>query len=499
MLEIIYSTVLPVLYLILPFLLPVVIIPLLMRFCVGRTMLAIVKRKYLPDSLKEIHKGWEKKEDKTAIETVSSIALDRLKYHFIFNYNIKEDVEDILFNIQNIYSTDEEQGTLVFSFSIKKLIECMLLGFCDIYREYGDKLWFKILKRIRLVWFWRLVSINKRYKQIFRFPVLEKLRTTRILGKLIRLLLIPFFGIPMLLWYALRSILITVFLEGFMRFLYGLILMKIGYYAIYLYGRENNVINKRIKQIPRDRLSKLSKKVDERIIPDEWNKKSRFYESAVEEYLAFLDKYNLPHDDKISLKKRNFTEKTKKIFTNLVETTKKAYTKQNPFKQSKFEDKERIMELYKSMGNIYYRRAKEPLLMFRISEILEMGYMGSILLLNAVFSTPGAGVVLDRITLDFALKMKDLSKREIVKDSVSGIGKSVRYISLFNKARKIFRVTRGIVAPYSLAFTFGSPIVFQQLQEIVRGFIYHRAGRILLFGWEKNRLHKKENLDLILW
>jgi hypothetical protein len=499
MLEILTNTVLPALYISLPFVLPVILIPLLMRFFIGRIMLSIVKRKYLPKSLKEIYKGWEKKEDKLAIDTVSHIALDRLKYHFIFNYNIKEDIEDILFNIQNIYNEDKGLDNLVFSFSIRKLIECFLLGFCDIYREYSDQLWFKIIKRIKLVWFWRLISLNRHYKQIFRFPFLEKLRTTRVLGKLIRLILIPIFGVPVLLWYVIRSVFITIFLEGFMRFLYGLLLMKIGYYSIYLYGRENNVINKRIRQIPRDKLSKLSKTIEDRIVPDEWNRKSRFYDAAVEVYLAFLDKHNITRDEKISLKKQKFTEKTKKMFTNFFEVTKKAYTKQNPFKNMKFEDKDRIIEMYKLIGNQYYRRAKEPILMFRIGEILEMGYMGSIILLNVVFSTPGAGALLDKISLDFALKMKDLSKREIVKDSVSGIGKSVKYFSLFNKARKIFNITRGIVAPYSLAFTFGSPIIIQQLQEMLKGFVYHRAARILLFGWEKNKLHKKESLDLILW
>lgn len=462
-------------------------------------MLSIVKRKYLPNSLKEINKGWEKAEDKLAIETVSCIALDRLKYHFIFNYNIKEDVEDILFNIQNIYRDDKKTQGLVFSFSIKKLIECFLLGFCDIYREYGEQNWFKILKRVRLIWFWRLVSLNKHYKQVFRIPFLEKLRTTRVLGKLIRLVLVPFLGVPVLLWYVIRSVFITIFMEGFIRFLYGLLLMKVGYYAIFLYGRENNTINTRIKDIPKDKLSNLSKLIEDRIIPYDWKNKSKYYEAAADEYLAFLEKYNLPNDEKVSLKKENLSEKTKKILTDLFEITKKAYSKQNPFKKSKFEDKDRIIEMYKCMGNKYYKRAKEPLLMFRIGELLEMGYMGSILLLNIVFVTPGAGALLDKISLDFALKIKDFSKGEIVKDSVAGIGKSVKYISLFNKARKIFNITRGIVAPYSLAFTFGSPIIFQKLQEIIRGFIYHRTGRILLFGWEKNKLHKKDSLNPILW
>jgi len=499
MINYISSTILPLLYMLLPFILPVIAIPLLMRLFIGRIMLLIVKRKYLPNSLKEIHKGWEKKEDKKAIEAVSSIALNRLKYHFIFSYNIMEDVEDILFNIQSIYNKEKKLDNLVFSFSIRKLIECLLLGFCDIYREYSGHAWFKIVKRIRLVWFWRLVSINKHYKQIFKIPFIEKLRTTRILGKLLRFLLIPILGVPALLWYVLRSVFITIFLEGFIRFLYGLLLMKIGYYAIYLYGRENNAINKRIKQVPKGKLAELSKAVEEQILPKNWEDKSKFYAKAAKEYLSILEKFNLPVDEKVSIQKQKFTEKTKKILSSIVEVTKKAYSKQNPFKKNQFKDKDQIIELYKKIGNAYYKKVKEPILMFRINEILEMGYMGSIILLNAIFVTPGAGALLDKISLDFALKIKDLSKREIIKDSISGIGKSVKYISLFNKARKIFNITRGIVAPYSLAFTFASPIVIQQLQEILRGIIYHRSGRMLLYGWEKNKLHKKDKIEPLLW
>ncbi len=462
-------------------------------------MLAIVKRKYLPQSIKDIHKGWEKAEDKKAIKVVSSIALDRLKYHFIFNYKIMEDVEDILFNIQTIYNKDKKLKNLVFSFSIKKLIECALLGFCDIYREYSDQLWFKIIKRIRLIWFWRFVSISKYYKKIFSIPFIEKLKNTRVLGKLLRFLLIPFLGLPALLWYVIQSVFITIFMEGFIRFLYGLLLMKIGYYAIFLYGRDNNVINQRIKQIPKNKLSEISKIIEQLILPEKWEKKSKFYDTAAKEYLKVLEKFNLPVDEKVALKKRKFTEKTKKLLSSIVEVTKKAYKKQNPFKKQEFKEKEQFLEMYRNIGKTYYKKLKEPILMFRINELLEMGYMGSIILLNAIFVTPGASTLLDKISLDFALKIKNISRREIVKDSISGIGKTAKYISLFNKARKIFNITRGIVAPYSLAFTFASPIILQQLQEILRGFIYHRSGRILLYGWEKNRLHKKDKLHPLLW
>ena len=88
--------------LILAFLLPFGLIPILMRLIVSRLIFALIKHKYLPKFLKKMYEGWQTEQDLQAVHAVTQLAQKRLKYHFLFNYRVKEDLEAILICIQDI-------------------------------------------------------------------------------------------------------------------------------------------------------------------------------------------------------------------------------------------------------------------------------------------------------------------------------------------------------------------------------------------------------------
>jgi hypothetical protein len=489
-------------------LLPFCLVPLLMHLVISRLIFILIKHKYLPKFLKELDNGWQTEQDKQAIKALSQLAAARLKYHFLFSYRIKEDLEAILLCIQNTYAPNQELTRLKLSFSIKKLVSCCLLGFCDLYKEYHEQPWFKVIKNVRLIWFWRLSALNRHWQNLFiRIPLLQKLRQTRLLGPLLRLLLVPLLGAPLLLWYVIRSISINIFYEGFFRFFYGLLLMKVGYYTIYLYGRENTIINQRIAAIPGKRIALISKDIELLLTEAFQTNKSKYFDKARTVYQTLLKEFEVDEDDKLSTDLltadpsfvQALGKKISKILKNFLTNSREAYKKQNPFIIYEAQDKEKLLRLYYELGKIYFPKVKEPILMLRLTEAIEIGYMSSLLLLNFFLSTPGINMLLGNISVDFILKVKKLATSNRLRNAITSFNHSYKYVSVANKIYKIFRVAQGIVSPYQLVFTLSSPIIFQYVQQALRQFAYHKSGRLLLYGWESNCLKRTNRLTSLLW
>ena len=479
--------------------LPVLILPFLMRFLIGRLVLWRVKKKYFPQYLKRLYSGWTNEQDRCAIDSVKKLAFQKIRYHFIFKPELLNDIKAVLLCIKNTYNPETNKDKLNFSFSIIKLIECSLLAFSDLYTEYAEKSWFKMIQNIKLIWFYRVWNFKKYYQMFFSLPIMDKLRKARLFGKVIRVLLIPLIGFPSILWYVIRSILISIFLEGFFRFFYALLLMKVGYYSLYLYGRNNNIIGKRIKNIPRKKLGELNKKMQAIILPDKQIKKSSRYQKAVDTYMAFLKEFEITPDKVFINKKEQFKQKTKKIFNMVSTAIKRAYIKRNPFRKNKTGEKEKLLRFYLEIGKIYAPRAKEPFKYLRLRELLSCGYMASVIILHKVLYSPGLKPLLSKVSGDFSITLLNIVKDEKVKLGAKGVKKAYNLFSIYRMGSRAFRVLRGIVAPYTLIWTFGSPVLFQQFQDILKEYVSHRIGRLMLFTWESNMLKRKNDLKPLLW
>jgi hypothetical protein len=496
MLELLQS---PVVITFFSIILPLIVIPLLMRFIVGRIVLFFVKKRFLPGYLKKLYGGWEKSDDRKAIEAIQKFAFRRLNTHFIFKPEMVDDIKAILLCIKNTYNPEADPEKLTFSFSIARFIECSLLAFCDLYREFGDAPWFKLIQNIRIIWFYRIWNLKKFYELVFSLPFIDRLRRMRILGKLIRVALIPILGIPTLIWYVTRSIFISVFLESFFRFFYALVLMKAGYYAVYLYGKQNTHISKRIKKIPKKRLGEMNREIQELILPSSWKEKSSRYSLAVQLYRALLKEFEIPQDKAVLEETASALEVTKKILERVTTTFKKAYKKQNPFSKQAVSDRIKVVKLYRELARIYVPGTKEPFQYLRLRELIATGYMASVLVLHKVLSTPGIRLLLDKISGDFAITLTSFVRKEAVKTGAKGVKEVYKYYRLYRMGSRAWRVLRGIVSPYTLIWTLGRPVLFQQLQDLLKEYSAHRIGRLMLYCWESHILRKKMLIKPLLW
>ncbi|MBN1697078.1 MAG: hypothetical protein JW881_06165 [Spirochaetales bacterium] len=489
----------PVIRILLIFVLPLFIIPLIMRFIVGRIVLFFVRRKFLPAYLKKLYRGWETSDDRSAIEAIQKLAFQRLRAHFIFKPLLVEDIKAILISIKNTYNPEADREKLTFSFSIVRLMECSLLAFSDLYREFGDAMWFKLIKNIRIIWFYRVWNLKKFYELVFSIPFIDRLRRTRVIGKLIRAALIPILGIPTLIWYVARSIVISVFFESFFRFFYALILMKAGYYAIYLYGKKNTHISKRIKSIPKKKLGELNSRIEEMIKPSLWREKSSRYPAASRLYRELLTEFGITRDASVEEIKENPFGTTKTILRRIASSFKKAYQKQNPFYRNRENDKLKLLRLYREIAGVYVPGTNEPFQYLRLEELIATGYMASVLILHKVLTTPGIRLLLDKISGDFAITLTSLVSHEAVKAGFKGAKDAYKYYRLYRLGSRAWRVVRGIVSPYTLIWTLGSPVLFQQLQDLLKEYAAHRIGRLMLYCWESHILKTKMTIIPILW
>ncbi len=483
----------PILHTLLIIIIPVVLLPLLMRYVIGKIIILRAKKHYLPSYLQNQSRGWHEKSDKQAIESLNSIALQRLKGAFIFKPDIQTDIKTILLCIQNIYYPGAESAELSFSFSIKKFLDCALLFFSDFFKDYAHKKWFKLIRNIRIIWLYRMWNIKKYYEILFSNPLMDKLRRMRLLGKVLRLALIPLIGLPSLVWYVLRSIIISVFFEGFYRFFYALMLLKISYYALYLYGRENKNINQRISAVPKQKLTEISKQIESMIRPGSWEEKSSLYEKAVTVYQAALEELGIAKDQAVSEEDGSFLGKAMQVLDRIKKAFSKTYTNANPFIKKQVQGNA-VLEIILGISAVYMPRSQKPYRYLRLKELITAGYMASIIIIRKIMTTPGANLLLEKLSVDFALKITAIARQDTVIDGAKSIGELFKYYRLYRIGSRAIKVIRGISGPYGLILSLGSSVLIQQAKNLLYDYIIHTTARLTLFTWESHILKKDRGL-----
>jgi hypothetical protein len=487
----------PLLHAILVVVLPIIIIPLLMRFIIGRIVIYRARQKYLPLYLKKQQGGWHTAKDRETISTLNTFALQRLKGGLVFKPDLKEDVQTILLCIQAVHRPESVPAGVSFSFSVRKLLDCSLLFFSDLYKEFAGKAWFRLIRRIRLGWVSRIWNVRKYYEIIFSNPMLEKLRRARVPGKLVRLVFIPLIGLPSLIWYVIRSIVFSVFFEGFMRFFYALVLLKIGYYALYLYGRENKTIRRRIRTIPRKKLADVHKRIRSLLSPSSWAQKSVLYPRAAAVYAESLLQLGIAPDPEVSPPDPGLPAFAMGILNRVKSTLARIYSNANPFIRKQVKQNA-LLGVLLNISAVYAPRSNRPYNYLRLDELMTLGYMASVMIIYKINTTPGINLLFANMSVDFALKLGSVARREEVVQGVRTIRGLYKYYRLYRIGAISAKMLRGLSGPTGLVLTLGGSLLFQQARDLLQEYMFHTAARLVLFTWESHMLSAKNTLRPLL-
>jgi hypothetical protein len=155
--------------------------------------------------------------------------------------------------------------------------------------------------------------------------------------------------------------------------------------------------------------------------------------------------------------------------------------------------------LIRELPAVYHPGAQNPLLHFRVGDLLDSGYMAAVLTLGKIYRVPASHSLLNRISVDFLLKAKAFGDDDAVRNALAGIGQSARYLGLFLRSRRVLQTARGVLSPVTLAVSIGGPVLLQQLRDLAGEFAYHRIGRMLLYLCESGILKRDEPLDPYLF
>jgi hypothetical protein len=467
-------------------LLPLILVPLCMRFAAVRLILLMARRRLLPGRLREMEAGWEEEERESFI-AAEKIVRTRLRTLFPPAYDLTADVREILLSIQR--QRGETGGELRFSFSIRSAAEVGLLAFADIYDDLHRKPLFRLLQRIRLKWLVRVGKLAEGYARIRNLPVLRELSRSRILGLLLRAALIPLLGLPLLIFYLVRSFLTGILADGSFRYLYALVLLRITYYGIYLYGGENPVIAGRISDLGRDEITDAGRRLEKQLLPREWGTKSLQYEEGVLRLRAILRDLGIDDDHRLSEGEgqlpRPFAS-GRRLFRRLRGSALLAARRSFLKVEKPTGIVAGLKLLWTGVSGAYVpgdRKASQEL---RVGELAAAGYFASLLLLSKLYSAPGGRRALGRVPVELAVRINTLTEDELFRTILSGAREGMRLAGVAGRIRRAGLLLRGRYHPAGIVLSFATPFALAHLENSLKSGLYHRAGRLMLYIWEQN-------------
>lgn len=470
-------------------LLPIILTPIIMRLIIAPLILLRLKYKYVKTLTSTIKDGWIDDKDLKAIEYLKTNAWKGLNSPFVisFNYNfLKDQVKTMFMDITQIYN-ENSNGEVSLKFSIQKILETFYLIFDDLHRDLKKMKFYRFLEKLPLNLFLRITKLNKSVKVVTQNKILQILQKYRISTKLLRLILTPILGFPIIILQLLFSLLYTTIFEGYLRFIYGFILIKIGYYTIYLYSDRNSSLHKRLKFSHKEIINRGE------IIQERHTKfKNRFQYTphlaeAIELLKSEIMKENIMPNREFS--KENITfDRVLKRFSNIVKNTIDSELSSDASNKFNFKP---LIGISKKIGNIYYPKSEQPIFQMRVKEIIELGYFLTTVSLRNIYTIPASKQLLDKIPLKLVIDISDFIDDKNLTKHIPTIKKGGR---IFKNVQGYYWASRAIVKrsnPVVFVASMITPILFQQVDDSVKEYVYNMSGMLLIDSYESTTLKSK--------
>lgn len=473
----------------LPIIIPIVVIPIIMKFIIAPLIFNKLKTKYFIKLTATIKEGWVDDRDIEAIEYLKANAWKDVKNPFVISYNfnfLKKQGINIFYNISKIY---DDSNTLNLEFSLQKIIEALYLLFEDLHKDLKELKIYSFLEKLPLALFLRIKNFNNFIKIFTRHRIIRTFQKYRITVKFLRVILIPIIGVPILLSQLFFSLLYSTLLEGYMRFIYGLILIKVGYYAIYLYSNRNSSLHNRIEFDHKDIIyrGKIIKDVYTTFHNREKN--SPHLNEALEILKKELENLNIMPSETLSREETKLKRAIKRIKFGIKNTVKSELGEVN---NENFILKE-LTCITNSVSKAYFPKASPGILQLRAKEFIELGYFATNICLKSIYEIPGLRTAMDKIPLKFIIKINSFLEEKQVKKYLPHIKKGNRLLANTNKYFLASKLLLKKTNPATFIISIISPIVYQQVQDSLKEYIYNAYGLLLIDSFESTVLKNNSN------
>lgn len=462
-----------------------------MRLIIAPLILLKLKSKYVKDLTSTIKEGWVDDRDLEAIEYLKSHAWKGLSSPFVISYNfsfLQTQIKTLFVDLTQIYNEDST-SEINLNFSIQKILEALYLIFEDVHSDLKMMKIYKLLEKLPINLFLRITKLNKSIRLITQNKIIRILQKYRVTTKIFRLILIPVLGLPIIMSQLIFSLLYTTLFEGYLRFIYGMILIKVGYYTIYLYSNRNSSLHNRLQFCHKDIVNKGG------IIEEKHTQfKDRFIystnlDNALQKLSEELTKENIIPSKETVKEGRKFDRILKRV-SNTIKNTIESELSSDTAKSFNFKP---LIHIAESIGRVYYPNAKQPIYNMRFKEFLEFGFFVTTVSLKNIYAIPASRKLLDKIPVKLVFDINDFIEDKHLKDYIPKIkkgGKIIKNIqSYYWASRMIIKRSHPIVFAASMV----TPIILQQVQDSFREYIYNMSGLLLIDAYESSLLRNKVN------
>lgn len=472
----------------LPLIIPVFLIPIIMRFIISPIIFLRLKKKYILKITSNLGESWFDPKDLEAIDFLTNYAWKDLSRPFVLSYNslrLKKQFQSLFLGISTIYSNENKKISM--EFSVQKILEAAYMLFEDLHMDFREIKLFKLLEKFPINLFLRVSKVNRSLRIFTRNRILVRFNKYRITAKILRLLLIPIFGLPIIITQLIFSLLYSTIFEGYLRFVYGIILLKVGYYTIYLYSsRDSSLYNSKI--FNKEEIIKKAKTIQARHtkFKDRYIYSS-YLEGALKKLKEELEKNEVPVDSELD--DREFIKLSKRLFDSL----KNAISSEFDNDKKKILELKPLLSIFNKIGSVYFPSSPKPLYNLRVKEALEFGYFFTTISLKTVYSIPGFRSLIDNVPLKLVIEISDILNSENVKKILPHVKKGHRVLSniqnYYLASRALFK--RG--NPAIFAATMVTPIIYHHTLISIKEYVYNISTLLLIDSLESTVLKSNKS------
>ncbi|MBN2656503.1 MAG: hypothetical protein JXR86_05530 [Spirochaetales bacterium] len=473
--------------LILPFLFALILLPLIVRFVIGK----IVFRRIRSRELQKLRSGFSLSDSESdAFVAFESFLRDKIRTPFVSTNVIGDDFRAILLMARKAFVDDGEK-TIKYSFSVSDLIKCFFLLMNDLEELWRGNRGIERLSGTRISTFLRINRISGYYGTIYRkIPFLKFLRKGRVTGKVIRLLFIPLIGLPSLFISIGASFLSLFLTEIIWRHYYSLLLIRSFSYIMILYGGRNSLIEKKLDQFSKERIRSEASKIEDLLDPAKGIYRSDVFEKSYLIYQRYLEEYGVSPEKDLDFNGIEYRFNRKRDFIRRIfQVPVRTANQYNPMASNGVSHKEQLLRMIGAIAEPYSGR-KNFYSDLRVVDLFDSLYMISLLAYSRILF---GSFLLNSVSLDFLINAKNLSDElagEWLSRRFPRFRESYRTFKLFRKSRILYKaVRRG--NPVGLIFSLSGPLAVESARTVIRDYIYRRAGRLTLYCYDSNRLKKK--------
>jgi len=460
------------------------ILPLITRRVLLWILLSLGAGHYKRQIREDTGRQWETAKDRMVLKGMTDILSRRLKGSFDLTSAMREDLYQLLHLIDHYCDeTKPQRDQLEFHFSLKRLLQVSLMAFEETYELINQYWIFRFLQRRKVIWLERFLSYGQFYKKLINaIPLVKRMSQTPVPGFLLRLFLIPLLGIPSLIWYNLRTLLMGMLAEGSFRFFYVLIMMRIARYGLFLYGEPNKGMEEKLKGYSKKGIKGYYNKLSSELAAFEEGKKSIHYEQGLFIYQQLLEQWNL------NLDTRYGPQKTNPKWSRWLDTwiPGKGSSEKNLLLF--------VKDLFLTLPPAYGHKGDQGYLHLRLGDFIRLGYRTSLEGIYFLLTTPGLQQA-SGLSVNMMFKLQSITRDPLVTTLFPKAKETLDHWKNYNKIRRALNFITRRRGVFSLAWSLGSPLLFDNIRKGFSSYLAHRWGRLLIMTWEERALHKNPGFN----